>query len=342
MAATMGKSPKLMATRQPEPPGRFSLLALLAGSAYETGLSELSARKYGTVQPRGQALPHNGLVRDLGLATATGGGNLAATELAAVAAATRPALVLDALGAQRLEVSGVAQLDLPRFDGGAGAWISEGEPASSLSLSVQSASATARCAAARLALSRKVRNGSSPDTEGAILAEIARAVQNTIEQGFIQGTGSSSQPVGLVNTAGIGTKTFISATPTWSELVDMGELFCNANGDFTRAAWLLSPSMAAALLLRLIDGNGGELVVTYSEGRHRIAGIPLAVSSNVPSTKVILADFSTVQQVYFGAPQIIHDRFSNGKAISGASEIIVMNFCDVVVRDPGLIVVGAA
>ena len=325
-----------------QPPGKYSLLGLLAGDRYELGLSELSASKYGAVQPRGQALPHNGLVRDLGLATATGGGNLAATALAAVAAAVRPALVLDQLGAERLEVSGVAQLDLPRFDGGVGGWISEGEPASSLSTTVQSASATARCAAARLGLTRKVRNGSRPDTEAAILAEIERAVSNTIEQGFIQGTGSSSQPIGLVNVDGIGSKTFAAATPTWAELIDMLELLGDANGDIGAASWLIHPSMCTALLTVLIDGDGGELAVTYSEGRHRIAGIPLAISSNVPEAKVILAQFDTVQTVYFGAPQIIDDRFSNGKAISGASEIIVMNFCDVVVRDPALIVVGSA
>ena len=325
-----------------QPPGKYSLLGLLNGDKYELGLAQLSASKYGSPELRGQALPHAPLLRDLGLATATGGGNLATTELAAVAAAVRPALVLDALGAQRLEVSGVAQLDLPRFDNGAGGWISEGEPASSLSLSVQSASASARCAAARLGLSRKVRNGSRPDTEAAILAEIEAAVRSVVEEGFIAGSGSSSQPVGIVNTAGIGTKTFISATPTWAELIDMLELLGDANGDITRANWLIHPSMAAALLLRLIDGDGGELAVTYSEGRHRIAGIPLAISSNVPEAKVILAQFDTVQTVYFGAPQIIDDRFSNGKAISGASEIVVMNFCDVVVRDPGLVVVGAA
>jgi hypothetical protein len=66
------------------------------------------------------------------------------------------------------------------------------------------------------------------------------------------------------------------------------------------------------------------------------------MSTNVPEAKVILADFTTVQQVFFGVPQIIDDRFSNGKAISGQSEIVVMNFCDVVVREPALIVVGAA
>ena len=104
----------------PQPPGKFSLLGLLDGDKYEAGLSQLAANKYGEGQLRGQALPHNALLRDLGVATATGGGNLAATELAAVAAAVRPLLVFDQLGAERLEVSGAADLALPRFDGGAG------------------------------------------------------------------------------------------------------------------------------------------------------------------------------------------------------------------------------
>jgi len=331
-----------MANRLAEPPGRFSLLGLLAGDSYEAGLSKLAADKYGAPELRGEALPHSRLVRDLGLATATGGGNLAATELAAVAAAVRPLLVLDQLGAERLEISGASDTALPRFDGGVGGWIAEGEAASSMSATVQTASATAHCAAARLGLSRRVRNGTRPDTEAAILAEISRAVTNTIEQGFIQGTGSSNQPIGLVNIAGIGTKTFAGSVPTWPEMMDMVELLGDADGDITRSTWLVHPSMTAALLKLLIDFDGGELAVTYSEGRHRIAGIPLAISSNVPATTIILADFTTVQQVFFGAPQIIDDRFSAGKSISGASEIVVMNYCDVVVRDPGLIVVGSA
>ena len=137
-----------MANRTPEPPGRFSLLGLLNGDQYERGLAEISAKKYGAPFQRGQALPHSGLLRDLGVATAAAGGSLAGTGLAAVAAATRPLLVLDQLGAQRLEVSGVAQLDLPRFDGGVSGWIGEGDQAGSMSTTVQPATATARCAAA--------------------------------------------------------------------------------------------------------------------------------------------------------------------------------------------------
>jgi HK97 family phage major capsid protein len=332
-----------MATRStPQPPGRYSLLGLLAGDSYESGLSKLAADRYGIPQVRGQALPHAGLVRDLGVGAATSGGNLAGSELAAVAAAVRPLLVLDALGAQRLEVSGVAELALPRFDGGAGAWISEGEQAGSMSTTVQSATAVARCAAARLGLSRRVRNASRADVEGAVLAEIERAVRNTIEQGFISGTGADSEPLGLLNVPGVGSKTFAAATPTWAELIDMVELLGDADGDLTRAHWLMHPSMLASLMAVLIDPNGGELAVVWSGGAHRIAGIPIAISSNVPEAKVLLGDFTTVQTVYFGAPAVIDDRFSAGKSINGSSELIVMNYCDLVVRQPASIVLGSA
>jgi HK97 family phage major capsid protein len=287
-------------------------------------------------------LPHAGLVRDLGVGAATSGGNLAGSELAAVAAAVRPLLVLDALGAQRLEVSGVAELALPRFDGGVGSWISEGEQAGSMSTTVQSATATARCAAARLGLSRRVRNANRSDVEGAVLAEIQRAVRNTIEQGFISGTGADSEPLGLLNVPGVGSKAFAAATPSWSELLDMVQLLGDADGDVSRAHFLVHPSMLASLMGVLIDPNGGELAVVWSSGAHRIAGIPIAISSNVPEGKVLLGDFTTVQTVYFGSPAVIDDQFSGGKSINGSSELVVLNHCDAVVREPALIVVGAS
>jgi len=88
-----------MATRSPEPPVHFSLLALLAGSAYENVLIRITADKYGQTQSRGRAIPHKRMTQDLGVGTATGGGNLASGQLLqAVAAAVRPLLVLEAMG----------------------------------------------------------------------------------------------------------------------------------------------------------------------------------------------------------------------------------------------------
>jgi HK97 family phage major capsid protein len=209
-----------------------------------------------------------------------------------------------------------------------------------MSIAVPGVEASAKCAAARLGMTRRVRNANRADVEASVLAEIERAVRSTIEQGFIQGTGSQNQPRGLISAA-TGAKTFAAATPTWGELVDMIEILGDADADLSAAAWLVNPSTAVALMKVQIDTDGGELAVQWIDGRHRIAGLPLAMTTGCPEGKIVLGDFSTVTQVFFGAPQIIDDRFSAGKSISGASEIIVMNFCDCVLREPSHVVVGA-
>lgn len=328
-----------MARTTPQPPGKYSLLALLQDEPYERGLSDIAAARYGAPQLRGSALPSRQLMRDLGVATAASGGNLVATELERVAAAVRPLSVLDQLGAQRLEVAG-SEISLPRFSGGNGSWLAEGDQATSLSTTVPSVEASAKCAAARIALSRRMKNANRTDIEAAVLGEIERAVRSTVETGFIAGAGAQNQPLGLINAA-TGAKTFAGAVPSWSELVDMVELLGDADGDLSRAAWLVHPSTAADLMQLQIDADGGELAVQWIDGRHRIAGLPMAMTTACPEGKVVLGDFSTVTQVYFGAPQVVVDKYSNGKSISGASEIIVMNFCDVVLREPSHVVVGA-
>jgi HK97 family phage major capsid protein len=316
-------------------------MGLINGSSYELGISEIAGDKYTAPQLRGHSLPTAAMSRDLGVGIASAGGNLAGTELAAVSAAVRPQLVLDQLGAERLEVSGAAQLDLPRFSGGAGSWIAEGEAASSMATTVASATAMARCAAARIGLSRRVMNGNPRDVEGAVLAEVRRAVADVIQSGFINGSGSNAEPLGIVRVPGIGSKSYAGSTPTMAEISDQIEIFADADGDLRRASWLLHPSDAAALMAATISANGGETIMQWQDGAHRICGLPVAISSNVPEGTHIVGDFSTVQMVFFGSPQLIADRFSGGKVATGALELVLLNYCDCVLRSPQHVVVGA-
>ena len=335
----MGKSPKLMATRQPEPPGRFSLLALLAGSAYETGLSELSARKYGQTQSRGLAVPHLRMVRDLGVGTATDGGNIASgQQIQAVAQAVRPTLVLEQMGAERVEVNAVAELLFPRWSGGTGGWLAEGEASVSDAAAIASVSATPHCAAARLGMSRRLRNQAREDVEAAVLRELAECVAATLEAGFLAGAGSNDEPLGLLATPGIGTQSFAGAVPTLAELVAMVESYADADGDLGAAKWLLHPSDLADLLLP----NGGETIVQYIDGAHRICGLPVFSSRHLTEGKHLLLDPSAVATAYFGPAQVVLDEYSNNKSMSGAAEICVFNFADLAVLRPAHVVVGTA
>jgi len=318
-------------------------MGLLAGDQYETGLAQLAADRYGAPQMRGLVVPHSRMVRDLGVATASAGGSLAsATDLQRVADAVRPAVVLERMGAQRVETSGVSELAFPRFAGGSGGWLAESEAAVSDSATIASVSATPHCAAARLALSRKVRNQAREDVEAAVLRELRQCVAATLEAGFLTGTGSNSQPLGIINTPGIGSQSFAGAVPTLAELVGMIETYADADGDLGAARFLLHPSDLADLLKTLVDASGGETIIQTGDGEWRIAGVPVAASRHLTEGKHLLLDPSAVALAYFGGPQVVMDEFSNGKAINGSAEIVVFNFADVAVLRPSHVVVGSA
>ena len=202
--------------------------------------------------------------------------------------------------------------------------------------------ASPKCAAARLAISRRLRNQAREDVEGAVLAELADCVRATLEAGFLTGLGVNSEPLGVLSSPGIGLQSFSAATPTLSDLAGMVETYGDADGDLTAARWLLHPSDLSDLLKAQVDADGGELIVQYIDGEHRICGLPVFSSRHLTEGKHVLMDPSAVATVFFGPAQVVLDEYSNGKAISGAAEIVVFNFADVVVKNPALIVVGAA
>ena len=332
-----------MARTTPQPPGRYSLLGLLAGDQYEAGLSRLAGDRYGQPQSRGLAVPHGRMVRDLGVSSSSSGGALAsATSLQLVADAVRPATVLERIGARRVEVSGVADVSFPRFAGGTGGWLAEGEASISDSATIESVSCTPHCAAARLGLSRRVRLGAREDIEAAVLRELQQCVGAVLEAGFLAGVGANDEPLGVIYSPGIGSQSFSAAVPTLADLAGMVETYADADGDLEAARFVLHPSDLSDLIKALVSANGGETLVSYTGGAWRILGVPVAATRHLPEGNHLLMDPSAVALTYFGPAQVVMDTFSNGKSISGAAEICVFNFADVALLRPSHVVVGSA
>jgi hypothetical protein len=146
----------------------------------------------------------------------------------------------------------------------------------------------------------------------------------------------------LIFTPGIGAQSFASSVPTLAELVAMIETYGDANGDLTAARWLLHPSDLADLLKALVDADGGELIVQYIDGAHRICGLPVFSSSHLTEGKHLLLDPSAVALTYFGPAQVVLDTFSSGKALTGAAEAVVFNFADLAVLRPAHILLGSS
>ena len=165
---------------------------------------------------------------------------------------------------------------------------------------------------------------------------LTTAVAALIEKGAIQGTGSSNQPLGLLNLPDALSQTFAAATPTSDELASMLEKLGDAKADLSKVVFLMHPSTAADLMKTRVDASSGALVLNGFE----IHGLPVFVSSNVTEDKVIAMDPSYSRIVYFAAPQVVVDPFRG--AISGVTHVQVLNAMDYVCTNQSSVVVGSA
>ena len=242
--------------------------------------------------------------------------------------------MLEAAGAERLEVSG-DNVVLPRFAPADAGWIAENAGYPALTTTTTSVDSTPKLASARLSFSRRLKVLGN-DIEAAVVAEVGRAVGAVIEHGAIAGTGSSNQPLGLLNLPNKLTETFSAATPTSDELASMLEKLGDADIDISRVHFLMHPSTAADLMKSRVDANSGALVLSDL----KIHGLPVHISTNVTEDKVIALDPSFVKIIYYGASQLVVDPFRGG--ISGTTHIQILNAMDVVCTHESSVCVGSA
>lgn len=337
--------------RTPERPREYRITRLIdalidahqSGHQFEMGLSErisrqLSQKPLCGKSERAAFIPTKSLARDLQTTPASSGGNLIADSVAAVAAATRPQTILKEIGAERVEIA-AESLALPRWNGGTGGWIAEGAQAPQLATIVSSVELHPRGAAARISISRKLRiQGDSIESQ--IQAELSRAVRNIIEAGFISGSGTNGEPLGLINTTGAQTSTFSGATPTFAELMAMAELLGDANHRVEDASFLLHPSDLAALLNAEKVSNSGQMIADFVGGRYRIAGIPVASSTHMSEGTHVLCIPTAIKLGFFGSPVVTADPYRS--LSTGAVELTVINYVDLAVQDASTLVIGSA
>ena len=315
---------------------------------YERSICELAAQEFPDCKARaGVPLPTPGLVRDLEVGVPNAGGNLAVSSLLATAQAARPRLVFDELNVRRVELRSVAEVSLPTFTGDpTNVWIAdEGGASTSFSgLATKTMQLTPKQAASRVAYSRRLAAG-SPDRrtlEASVTAELQRAVRTVMEQGLIAGSGSEGEPLGIVATPGRQTKAFASALPTNAELCDMARLLAGADHNLASAGWLMHPADMTQLLATPIATGAGSTIVSFAAGGYRAAGLPVVTTTNCPEGTFVLGDWSRFTIGMFGPGMVLADPYSSGKSITGAVEIVVINFLDAGWSEVSALVVGTA
>lgn len=277
--------------------------------------------------------------RGLSAGSATAGGNLAITSaVGAIAAAVRPRTILEAAGAQRVELSSVVDYVQPEWTSGAGAWLGEGADAPEAStLAVGTGNATPKTAGAVVDISRRMMKQSEA-IESQVAAEMARLVRGVVEDGAFNGTGSLNQPLGLLATPGATAVSFAGAVPTYAELVSMAEAYYDNDADPLAGAWFLNPATFAALLEVERVSASGRYAATIEAGVPYVMGLRAWPTAYMPAGKVILCDPGNVTLTYWRAATLLRNPFVLGT--TGAVRLTVLNDVDLVVTHRPQLIIG--
>jgi HK97 family phage major capsid protein len=227
--------------------------------------------------------------RSLNATTATAGGFTVGTDVqgASMIELLRNKMVFNQLGARSL--SGlVGNVAIPRHAGGATTyWLAEGASVTASQQTFGQLALTPKRLSALTAYDKQLLIQSSIDVEGFVREDLMTVLALEKDRACINGLGAAGEPLGIINTTGIGAVTF-GAAATWAKVVEFESTTETANALMGAIAYLTTPatkgkwktaSKVANQAIFLWEGN-------------TVNGYRAESTKQVPSDKVIFGNFA--------------------------------------------------
>lgn len=329
----------------------FSLLrameAAATGKWEKAGLErEVSAeleKQHGR-SATGFFVPTDLMARAYSKGNAANGGNTIATDFRddlfidllrnRLATAQLGATVLDGL---------VGDITIPKqLTGNSVTWVDENGQASDSNATFGQIGLKPKTVTANTELSRKFMLQSSLSAEQFARNELLQAMMLGIDLAAINGSGTSNQPTGILNTSGIGAVAIGTngGTLTWQHIVALETSIAAANADLGNLAYLTNTKVRGALKTTLkSEGVSGYI---WQDGDTPLNGYRCAVSNQVPSnltkgsaagkcSPLIFGNWADLMIAHWGVLDVIVDPYTKGK--QGAVVITVLQDVDIAVRN---------
>jgi HK97 family phage major capsid protein len=177
-------------------------------------------------------------------------------------------------------------------------------------------------------ITRLMMMQSSLDIEALIRNDLSVGLALAIDNGALQGSGSSGQPTGIKNTSGINAPTaFAAANPTFAEVVAMETAVAADNALMGNLAYILPASMYGALKTTVKDAGSGQFVVGPDGTMN---GYRTIVSNQVTAGDLYFGNFSDLLIGMYGGLDITVDPYT--ASTSGTVRIVALQTVDVAVR----------
>lgn len=204
-------------------------------------------------------------------------------------------------------------------------------------------SLTPKTVGAYTEISRLLLMQSSPEVEGIVNADLAAVAALAVDTGALNGSGTGGQPLGILNTTGVGTATGMS-TIAYAGQLNFQVALATANVMPVRGAYATTPTVAALLMQRtrfantntpLWDGNLWD-----ANGAAGAAGFPGMSSNQIPTGTMIFGDWASLVIAEWGVLEIEVNPYANFQA--GVVGIRALMTCDVGLRYPVAFCTGAS
>jgi len=204
---------------------------------------------------------------------------------------------------------------------------SEGGAASESEFTVGSVTMTPKTLGAYTDVTRQLMIQSSLDVENLIRNDLAQSMAIAIDDGALEGSGSSGNPTGITNTSGINSVSLSSAAaPTFAEMVSMETSVRVDNALLGDLAYIVHPTNYGTLKTTEKASNTAQFVAVDDV----INGYKVIVSPQLTANNYVFGNFSDLLIGMFGGLDIVVDPYSN--STSGTVRVVALQSVDTAVR----------
>ena len=319
-------------------------------SATNDGLAASVANRLMSRAQRGSPAMQS-MVRDLVVGTGSAGGNLVATELlgSSFIDMLRNVMVLDKLGVPWFrELNG--NVAIPSQTGGATTyWVAENGAVTESQQTFGQVTLTPKTIGAFTDYARRLLLQSSIDVEMFVRMDLALQIANGLQDAAFNGSGSSNQPTGLLNTSGIGSVAggTNGLAPTYTHMVDLETAVSVANADVGALGYCTNAKVRGTLRkTQEFSSTNGKAVWTRGpeRGVGDVLGYDAYVSNSVPSnltkgtssgvcSAIMFGNWADLLIGMWGGLDVMLDPYTGSSA--GTKRVVALQDVDIAVRRVG-------
>lgn len=321
---------------------------------FEIECSAEAQKKSNKTDHRGMTVPADMLrtaltaraQRDLVVGTSTAGGHTVSTDLltGSFIDLLRNAMALNQMGVRMLtDLNG--NIAIPRQTGGATAyWVAESGSPTESQQAFDQVTMTPKTVGAFTDISRRLLLQSSMDVESFVRGDLATTLGLAIDLAGINGSGSSNQPRGVLNTSGIGSVVggTNGAAPDWADIVNLETAVAIDNAAIGNLGYLTNAAVRGKLKLteRFAGTNG---MPVWADGNTPLNGYGAVASNQVPSnltkgtadsicSAIIFGNWADLLIGMWGGLDLMVDPYTG--STSGTVRIVALQDVDIAVRHP--------